>query len=136
MTQAYRKCAYCGGVCNVADTDCTSCGSRVFGSSGFSDSSRAERQHRVTFLPLTVWLFLGLFGGYAYWYGNKAKAYARAGLWLTSVGWVTLGVVAKKSGYETWSSSFGLAFFATLLLVVMLWVFDLAHLLSKSKAND
>jgi hypothetical protein len=89
----------------------------------------------VAFGALAVWLFLGLFGGYAYWSGSKAKAYARAALWLTSAGWVTLGVVAQKSGHEAWSSFFGLTFFATLLLILLLWVFDLAHLLSKSKAK-
>jgi hypothetical protein len=80
---------------------------------------------------LTAWLLLGLFGGYAYWDGNKAKADARAALWLTAVGWVTLGAIAKNSGYEV-GRVFGLACFATLLLMVMLWVFDSAHLLSKS----
>lgn len=95
----------------------------------------ARRRTGRTFLGLVVWLLLGLFGGYAYWSGNRAKAYARVAVWLSAIGWMALGVAAERAGYEARSLYFGLAFLATLLLVFLLWLLDLAHLLRQARAQ-
>ena len=128
-------CAYCGGTCRAGEKNCPSCGSRIPGASDVSVSGVAGRRTEGTFLALAVWLLLGLFGGYAYWTGNKAKAYERVAIWLSLIGWMTFGVAADQAGYDSRSLFFGLAFFATLLLILLLWLLDLAHLLRKTKAD-
>jgi hypothetical protein len=128
-------CAYCGGACRAGETNCPSCGSRIPGASDVSVSGVAGRRTEGTFLALAVWLLLGLFGGYAYWTGHKAKAYARVAMWLSLIGWMALGVAADQAGHDSRSLLFGLAFFATLLLILLLWLLDLAHLLRKAKAS-
>ena len=88
-----------------------------------------EKKKRDPILGFFVWLFLGLFGGFAYWSGDKTKAYARMGLWVALIVWVPVGTASMdpETGRMSDFTTFG--FLATFLLIFILWVFDLARLL-------
>jgi hypothetical protein len=133
VTISFRTCEYCGGVCTRDDPNCRSCGSPLGRAVAVTHADTARSRAGLSVLSLAIWLLLGVFGGYVYWSGNKPKAYARAGLWLASIGWATLGLIADRSGNETLSIIFFLTFVATLLLILLLWIFDLAHLLRMSR---
>lgn len=127
--QATVNCAHCGGACSLKNKNCASCGSPI--KSVVYPQNKAENENHThnKIVGFAVWLFLGLFGGFAYWSGDKIKAYARAMLWVAIIASAAIRGNAQDTGFRaTEAVSFSI-FGIGLVLIFIFWLFDLARLL-------
>lgn len=129
--QPGQTCVYCGSRNAPGDVACVSCGARASDATAepVVVSHTPERQNPI--VGVGVWLFLGLFGGYAYWSGNPLRACARVTLWITLVSTVTLAGAAERAAGAPSPPLVLFLFAGSVLTIFMLWVFDLVHLVRR-----
>jgi|GEM_PF-5739527 len=122
-------CAHCGSSCSLEDKNCTSCGSPIKSVVYTESDPATERRTQNKFVGFLVWLCLGLIGGFAYWSGEKIKAYLRVLLWVILITSVVQRGNAQEAGSSGAENLFFSMFGISLILIIIFWLLDLVRLL-------